>query len=135
MGIARVDEAINIRSSLDCYLDASSQSINEGKSFIYFFNTPNPIQQRIAGILRFQVGSLLFVYFSIPLAICSLPRVLWQDVIEKFQKKVSHWMYRWLSTMERVTLLKFVVQALPLYRFFVLSALASFLKDFEALCW
>ena len=40
MGMARVSEAINFRRALDIYLKASGQSINDGKSSIFFFNTP-----------------------------------------------------------------------------------------------
>lgn len=53
MGMARISEAINIRKALDTYLKASSQRINYDKSSIYFFNTPQLIQNSIARILRF----------------------------------------------------------------------------------
>ena len=53
MGMARVNEAINFKRALEIYLKASGQSINDGKSSIFFFNTPQPIQNRIARILRF----------------------------------------------------------------------------------
>ena len=40
MGLATINEARNLRWILDTYLKASGQHINEGKSSIYFFNTP-----------------------------------------------------------------------------------------------
>ena len=40
MGLATINEARNFRMILDTYLKASRQKINEGKSSIYFFNTP-----------------------------------------------------------------------------------------------
>lgn len=44
MGLARVDEAVNLRKALDFYLATSRKIINEIKSSIYFFNTPKLIQ-------------------------------------------------------------------------------------------
>ena len=58
MGMATIREASNMRRVLDVYLVASGQLINEGKSSIFFFNTPPSIQQRIICILRFESGSL-----------------------------------------------------------------------------
>ena len=69
MALATINEARNFRWILDTYLKASGQQINEGKSSIYFFNTPQSIQLRIARILRFQVGALPLIYLGVPLAL------------------------------------------------------------------
>ena len=71
MGSTRVSEAIKFRRALDIYLKASGQCINDGKSSIYFFNTPQPIQNRIARILRFHIGSLPLIYLGVPLVLGS----------------------------------------------------------------
>ena len=44
MGMATVREASNLCKVLDIYLGASGKLINEGKSSIFFFNTPPSIQ-------------------------------------------------------------------------------------------
>ena len=44
MGMATIREASNMRRVLDVYLATSGQLINEGKSSIFFFNTPPTIQ-------------------------------------------------------------------------------------------
>ena len=44
MGMATIREASNMCRVLDIYLAASGQLINEGKSSIFFFNTPPSIQ-------------------------------------------------------------------------------------------
>ena len=69
MGMARISEALNFRQALDIYLKASGQCINEDKSSIYFFNTPHLIQNRIARIFRFQIGSLPLMYLGVPLVL------------------------------------------------------------------
>lgn len=84
MGIARTSEAVNFRRALDIYLRASGQCINEDKSSIFFFNTSQPIQNRIARILRFQIGSLPLIYLGIPLVLGSQVRVYWQGILDKF---------------------------------------------------
>ena len=43
MGLATINEERKFRWILDTYLKASRQQINEGKSIIYFFNTPQSI--------------------------------------------------------------------------------------------
>ena len=93
MGMARVNEALNFRRALDIYLKASGQCINDDKSSIFFFNTPQPIQNRIARILRFQIGSLPLLYLGVPLVLGSQYRAYWKGILDKFQSKVSHWTY------------------------------------------
>ena len=84
MGLARVSEAINFRRALDIYLKALGQCINDDKSSIFFFNTPQPLQNRIAKILRFQIGSLPLLYLGVPLVLGSQYRTYWRGILDKF---------------------------------------------------
>lgn len=77
MGVAKVAEAVAFLQTLDCYLAASGQIINESKSCIDLFNTPRLIKQCISRILRFQMGKLPFIYLGIPLDVCLPPRRFW----------------------------------------------------------
>ncbi|XP_059066340.1 uncharacterized protein LOC131061549 [Cryptomeria japonica] len=108
MGLATIREASNMRRALDVYLAASGQLINEGKSSIFFFNTPPSIQRRIAHILRFQIGSLPLLYLGIPISTGRQSRDSWQVILDKFNVKVNHWTHRWLSFAGRVQLLQSV---------------------------
>ena len=118
---------------MDTYLKASGQQINEGKSSIYFFNTPQPIQLRIARILRFQVGALPLIYLGVPLALGTQLKDYLQGLFDKFHNRVNHWTHRWLSSAGRVILLKTVVQALPIYRCLVQTPPTGVMKEFDAL--
>ncbi|XP_059077196.1 uncharacterized protein LOC131876295 [Cryptomeria japonica] len=133
MGLARISEAVNFRRALDIYLKASGQCINDDKSSIYFFNTPQCIQSRIARILRFQIGSLPLMYLGIPLALGAQRRDYWKGILDKFRSKVSHWTHRWLSSAGRMVLLKTVVQSLPIYRCCVQAPPSAFVREFDAL--
>ena len=118
---------------LDVYLATSGQLINEGKSSIFFFNTPPSVQQRITRILRFESGSLLLIYLGIPISTGRQSRDSCQVILDKFKVKVNHWTHRWLSFVGRVQLLQSVVQALPLYRCMIQVAPVSFVKSLDSL--
>lgn len=133
MGLATIREASNMRRALDVYLATSGQLINEGKSSIFFFNTPLSIQRRIAHILRFQIGSLPLLYLGIPISTGRQSRDSWQVILDKFNVKVNHWTHRWLSFAGQVQLLQSVVQALPLYRCLIQVAPMSFVKSLDSL--
>ena len=128
MGMATIREASNMCKVLDVYLASSGQLINEGKSSIFFFNTPPPIQQRITQILRFESGSLLLIYLGIPISTSRQSRDSWKVILDKFKVKVNHWTHHWLSFAGQVQLLQSVVQALPLYRCMIQVAPMSFVK-------
>ena len=133
MGLATINEARNFRMILNTYLKASGQKINEGKSSIYFFNTPQSIQLRIARILRFQVGTLPLIYLGVPLALGTQLKYYWQGLLDKFRNRVNHWTHRWLSSAGRVILLKTVVQSLPICRCLVKTPPTGVMKEFDAL--
>lgn len=76
MGMAKINEASNLRVNLDNYLASSGQKINEDKSFIFFFNT-QLIQSRIAQIVHFHFGSLPLNYLGIPIIVWSQCREIW----------------------------------------------------------
>ena len=97
MGMATVREASNMRKVLDIYLGASGQLINEDKSSIFFFNTPPPIQRRVAHILRFQIGGLPLLYLGIPISAGRKSRESWQVILDKVRDKVNHWTHHWLA--------------------------------------
>lgn len=133
MGMATIREASSLRKVLDVYLAASGQSINEGKSSIFFFNTPLPIQRRVSHILKFQIGSLPLLYLGIPISTGRQSKESWQVILDKVRVKVNHWTHRWLSFAGQVQLLRSVVQALPLYRCMIQVAPMSFVRSLDSL--
>lgn len=133
MGRARLSEAMNFRRSLDIFLKSYGQKINEDKSSIYFFNIPSLIQNRIAKILQFQIGTLPLMCLGIPLTLGAQRRYFWQGISEKSRCRVNHWTHRRLSSTGRVILLKIVVQAFPMYKCFVQVPPSSFVREFDAL--
>ena len=133
MVMSTIRDASNMHRVLDVYLATSGQLINEGKSSIFFFNTPPTIPQRITGILRCESGSLPLIYLGIPISTSRQSRDSWQVILDKFKVKVNHWTHCWLSFAGRVQLLQSVVQALPLYRCMIQVASVSFVKILDSL--
>lgn len=72
-------------------------------------------------------------YLGIPLYVGNMKKRHWQHILDKFQSKVNHWTFHWLSFASRLTLLKSILQALPLYKFMALSAPKGFLKEYDSL--
>ncbi|KAL7177287.1 hypothetical protein ACSBR2_030606 [Camellia fascicularis] len=54
-------------------------------------------------------------YLGLPLGASPSRRLTWRPVVEKFRKKLSGWKRRMLSFAGRVTLIKSVLSALPIY--------------------
>ena len=77
VGRVWIQEAEAFRLTLDTYLATSRQKINDHKSSIFFFNTPELIQRRIATILRFQIQSLPLTYLGVPIVVGRQPRLFW----------------------------------------------------------
>ena len=61
------------------------------------------------------------IYLGMPL---SERRLKWQDLqllIEKIMKKIAGWKARWISTPGRVTLVRFVLSAMPIFQLLVVE--------------
>ncbi|XP_059077195.1 uncharacterized protein LOC131876294 [Cryptomeria japonica] len=83
--------------------------------------------------LYFVDDTTLIGVARIPLSVGWQLRPLWQDLLDKLHRKVNHSTHRWLSIATCVTLLQFVIQALPIHKGFVQATLMYFLKEFDAL--
>ena len=53
-------------------------------------------------------------YLGLPIMLGSNRNHVWEDVISKFKKKIAAWGGFWLSTGDKLTLIKFVLSALYL---------------------
>jgi hypothetical protein len=124
MASPTVKEALTIKQVLNEFSKASGMCVNKEKSNIYFFNTPEPIQRHLTGILGFQPSKIPSNYLGVPLTGKSQKRKIWEDLLDKMEKRLGNWAFHSLNIANRLILIKKVLQALPIYR---LSAIAS--------CW
>jgi hypothetical protein len=117
MGHPSTLEASTLKSILHTFLLASSTIINQGKSLILFFNTPLVIQHNIIRILGFQKGSLPSKNLGAHLILNASRNISCEDLMSKFDLKLSSWPFRSLNLPGRVTLFKSVLQSMSLYLF------------------
>jgi hypothetical protein len=102
--------------------------MQQGKSQIFFFNTPPPIQRHITEILGFRRSSLPSKYLGIPLIDNALRNSSWEHLLSSFAKRLSSWTLRVLNLPSRLVLLRSVLQALPIYSFSAMAAPRSVLS-------
>ncbi|WMV18940.1 hypothetical protein MTR67_012325 [Solanum verrucosum] len=62
-----------------------------------------------------QVGALPTTYLEMPLGAKSMSKEIWNNVIEKCEKKLARWKGQYLSLGGRVTLINSVLDAMPTY--------------------
>lgn len=121
-GYPSVQEAASFKSILKVFSDASGTSINKAKSQIFFFHTSPIIQCDVARILGFSIASLPSKYLGAPLIDSAIKHASWRKLLEKPETRLSLWTYRALNMASRLTLIKVVLQAMPLYLFSILAA-------------
>ncbi|GLT98279.1 hypothetical protein SLE2022_157910 [Rubroshorea leprosula] len=91
--------------------------INFSKSILYGVNVDNQWIDMAAQILNCKHGSLPFTYLGLPVGGNPHRISFWKPMIEKFRSKLASWKGRLLSSGGRLTLLKSVLSALPLFYF------------------
>eukprot|EP00253_Pinus_taeda_P011233 PITA_11233 len=114
--------AKSFKSFLSLFSEASGTSINASKSQLFFFNTPVSTQRNISRILGFSIAALPSKYLGAPLMASALKHASWRTLLDKLEARLSSWTYRSLNIASRLTLIKSVLQAMPLYLFSLLAA-------------
>jgi hypothetical protein len=122
MGVPTTREAIRIKSIITLFCEASGMEVNLSKSHVLFFNTPPEIQNHLTLLLGFTHSTLPSTYLGIPLIDNPLRNLSWESIPSKFRKRLSLWTFHSLNLHGRLILLKFVLQALPIYAFSALAA-------------
>ncbi|GKV29203.1 hypothetical protein SLEP1_g38149 [Rubroshorea leprosula] len=93
----------------------SSLKINFNKSFLYSFYVTDEWRRTVAATLNCKSGSVPFTYLGMPVGDTMCRRKAWSPIIDNFNKKLVVWKAKCLSIGDRVTLLRSVLFALPIY--------------------
>ena len=101
---------------------ASDTTINREKSKLFFFNTPLSICRNIARLMDFPINTLPSNYLGVPLTGRPLFRATWEDLINKLEKRIANWTFKSLNLAGRLVLVKYVLQAIPLYLYSAFAA-------------
>lgn len=89
--------------------------INKEKLEIFFFNMKAQEEFRIASFLGYKIGHLPFSYLGMPLDKGIGTNKLWDPLIERVRKNLSSWKALWVMGAGRLTLIKIVLVAMPIY--------------------
>lgn len=129
-GEASISEARSIKSLLNNYKSGTGQLINWTKSLVFFFNTPEARQRRIASILGCGIGTLPGIYLGLPLG--SKPsESFWKGIIDRFNKKLVGWKGSILSQAGKIQLVKSTLQNLPTYALSLFGIPSKFSEAME----
>eukprot|EP00253_Pinus_taeda_P035065 PITA_35065 len=126
-----LEEALQLKSLLTDFSDASGTSINKSKSHIFFFHSPVTTQVAIAHILGFSISILPSKYLGAPLTISALKHSPWKILLEKLEARLSSWNHRALNMVSLLVPIKVVLHSMPLYLFSILTAPKSVLKEIK----
>lgn len=133
MGIASVKEARVIKETLEEFNKASGLEINKGKFQLFFFNTQKEIKREIIRTLGFSEGLLLAKFLGAPMVEGNPKARQSKEMLDKMESKLRNWTFRSLNFPARLTLVKVVLQAMPMYLFLVIAAPKSVIKRIRAI--
>lgn len=113
---ASVDQASVIKTILDRFCLSSGQAVSKEKTRIFFSNNVSwHVKNDVSECLEFQRTEDLGKYLGVPIFHKRANNQSLQFILDKVSQRLSNWKTRSLSLAGRVTLAKFVLQALPSY--------------------
>ncbi|WMV13372.1 hypothetical protein MTR67_006757 [Solanum verrucosum] len=106
--------------------------INWRKSLMYPVNEVTNMNC-LAAILSGEIGNLPTNYFGMPLGENSNSVDVWNDVLEKCEKKLARWKTQYLSLGGRLTLINSVLDSLPTYMITLFPIPARVIKRLDSI--
>ena len=111
---ARREQIRALRALLLCFEAVSGLKVNLAKSEVVpVGHVPNV--ESLASVLEGKITQLPMIYLGLPLGAAFKSKSIWDDVIEKMERKLAGWKRMYLSKGGRVTLIKSTLSNLPTY--------------------
>ena len=89
--------------------------MNKEKSEIFFLNTSPKMENRICRIMSYKKGLFPCNYLGISLEKNLKHRKVWQEMIGKVDKWIGSWKNKWLSKAGKITKIRSVLSAIPIF--------------------
>jgi len=111
------NELVEIKGILDLFLKATGMQINFNKSQISMANMGRRESLLIQNLFPVHIQQLEspFKYLGFWLKPTAYKKEDWNWLIAKIEGRISHWSHKWLSRAGRLTLIKSVLLAIPVY--------------------
>ena len=108
------EQILHVWMLLLCFQAVTSLKVNALKSeMVPIGEVPNVFV--LAEILGCWVGALPTTYLGMPLGASRKSPIVWNPILEKFERKLASWKKMYLSKGGRLTLLKSTLSSLPTY--------------------
>ncbi|XP_071708421.1 uncharacterized protein [Rutidosis leptorrhynchoides] len=110
----------NLMKLLKCFALTSGLKVNFQKSNLIGIGVEKNEVESMARLFNCNVGTTPFLYLGLPVGGNMKKEESWDPVVKKIEKRLSDWRARTVSLGRRLTLVKSVLNSLPLY-YFLLS--------------
>ncbi|GKD24753.1 hypothetical protein Tco_1230967 [Tanacetum coccineum] len=128
--ISNIKTIVNV---LSCFFMASGLKIDLHKSKLSGIGVSKAETDLAASVVGCSTFSHPFHHLGVKIG-SSMSRIIsWKEVTDKISSRLLKWKIKTLSSGGRLTLLKFVLTALPLYYMSIYKAPAVVLKDLESI--
>nr|GEW96652.1 RNA-directed DNA polymerase, eukaryota [Tanacetum cinerariifolium] len=127
---ANLKSIVNI---LKCFFLASGLKINIHKSQVLGVGIPRSLVVQAAASIGCVVMQSQFRYLGVMVGGCMSRYKAWTDTVLKLRSRLSNWKMKTLSIGGRLTLLKSVLGASPLYNMSIYKIPRGVLKSMEAI--
>ncbi|XP_060178276.1 uncharacterized protein LOC132608235 [Lycium barbarum] len=113
---ADIESLQSIMGVLRMYEQSSGQLVNRAKSFYYMYaKIGNDLVQSVGTITGFPRGQFPFTYLGCPITHSRKKKVFYAELIKKVKSKILLWKGKLLSFGGKATLIKSVLQSIPIH--------------------
>lgn len=117
LGIGSIEEWIELKKIISTFCQATGMEVNCQKSCFLFNDMEAKKIERLEDIFEIPLVHLhcRLQYLGFNLKPNDYKVSDWLWLLQKIEKRVGHWSFRWLSLGSRLVLIKTVLQNIPVY--------------------
>jgi hypothetical protein len=135
LGIGKFEDWMDFQSILTNFCLASGMDVNCHKSCFLAQNIDSSLEQRMQATFNIQFVSIDegMKYLGFYIKPNNYRVADWKWLIQKVEKRIGNWTFRWLSLGGRLILTKSVLQSLPVYWLSLVKIPSSILHRIQQL--